>query len=44
LSYGKLAVALAKSPGKVRALLRLQKQTRTAAGNLAKVLARATAV
>lgn len=43
MSYGKLAVALAKSPGKVGALLRLQKQTRTAAGNLAEVLARVTA-
>ena len=42
LSYGKLAVALAKSPGRVGALLRLQKQTRGAAGNLAEVLARVT--
>jgi adenosylhomocysteine nucleosidase len=42
LSYGKLAVALAKSPGKVGALLRLRKQTRGVAGNLAEVLARVT--
>ena len=28
MSYGKLALALAKSPGKVGALLRLQKQAR----------------
>jgi adenosylhomocysteine nucleosidase len=44
MSYGKLAVALAKSPGKVGALLRLQKQARTVAGTLAQVLARVTRV
>ena len=43
MSYGKLAVTLVKSPGKVRALLRLQKQATAAAGKLAKVLARITA-
>jgi adenosylhomocysteine nucleosidase len=42
MSYGKLVVALAKSPGKVRGLLRLQKQTKAAARNLAEVLARVT--
>lgn len=43
MSYGKLAVTLMKSPGKVRALLRLQKQATAAAGKLAEVLARITA-
>jgi hypothetical protein len=40
LDYGKLALALAKSPGKIGALLRLQQQTRLAAERLAGVLAR----
>ena len=43
MSYGKLALALAKSPGKVGALLRLQKQAQAAAEKLAEVLARITA-
>jgi len=38
LDYGKLAWAIAKSPGKIPALLRLHKQTRSAAGQLAAVL------
>lgn len=38
LSYGKLAWALTKSPGKIVALLRLQKQAQRVAENLAKVL------
>ena len=43
MSYSKLVLALAKSPGKVGALVRLQKEARTAAGKLAEVLARITA-
>ena len=43
MSYGKLALALAKSPGKVRALLRLQRQAELAASRLAGVLDRITA-
>jgi nucleoside phosphorylase len=38
LDYGKLALAVAKSPGKVGPLLRLQRQTRYAAEKLAEVL------
>ena len=38
LSYGKLAVALAKSPRKVGALLKLQQQSKDAAEKLAQVL------
>jgi hypothetical protein len=43
MSYIKLALALVKSPGKVGALLRLQKESRVAAGKLAEILARITA-
>jgi adenosylhomocysteine nucleosidase len=43
MSYGKLTVALMKSPGKVGALLRLQQQSVAAAEKLAEVLARVTA-
>ena len=39
LDYGKLFMAIAKSPGKIRALLKLQTQTRFAAEQLAEVLA-----
>jgi nucleoside phosphorylase len=39
MSYGRLAVALAKSPGKVGALLRLQRQSQAAAEKLGQVLA-----
>jgi adenosylhomocysteine nucleosidase len=38
LHYGKLAVAIIKSPGKIGGLLRLQKKTRLAAEQLANVL------
>jgi len=38
LDYGKLAVAILRSPGKIGALLSLQKQTRFAAEQLATVL------
>ncbi len=40
LDYGKLFLAIAKSPGKIRALMKLQKQTRFAAERLAEVLGR----
>ena len=43
MDYGKLAVALAKSPGKIAALLRLQKQSKEAAEKLARVLLQITA-
>lgn len=39
LDYGKLFLAIAKSPGKIRALMKLQKQTQFAAERLAQVLA-----
>jgi nucleoside phosphorylase len=39
MSYGKLAVALAKSPGKVGALLKLRKQSEAAATKLGQLLA-----
>ncbi|TAK94213.1 MAG: hypothetical protein EPO07_17040 [Verrucomicrobia bacterium] len=38
LSYGKLALAIAKSPGKIPALLRLQRNCKFAAERLANVL------
>lgn len=44
LNYGKLFLAIAKSPGKIGALMRLQKKTRLAAENLAQVLERVIAV
>ena len=40
LSYGKLALTLAKTPGKMPALLKLQRQTQAAAETLAGVLTR----
>jgi adenosylhomocysteine nucleosidase len=40
LDYGKLAWAMAKSPGKIGALLKLQKQTRFAAERLADTISR----
>jgi len=39
LDYGKLVLAVAKSPGRISALVRLQKQCRFAAERLAEVLA-----
>jgi adenosylhomocysteine nucleosidase len=42
MNYSKLALALAKSPGKVGMLLRLQRQAEAAAGKLAEVLGRIT--
>ena len=43
MDFGKLALALVKSPGKIGGLLKLQRQTRAAAENLARVLAKITA-
>ena len=43
MSYSKLALALAKSPSRLGALLRLQKEAEAAARKLAEVLARITA-
>jgi adenosylhomocysteine nucleosidase len=40
LDYGKLAGAIAKSPGRIGGLLKLQKQCRAAAGQLAQALDR----
>ena len=40
LDYGKLFLAIAKSPGKIGALMELQKKTKFAAGQLAAVLAK----
>ena len=42
MSYGKLALALAKSPGKIAGLLGLKRQAQAAAGKLAEVLAKIT--
>jgi nucleoside phosphorylase len=42
LDFGKLAWAIARSPGKIKGLLRLQKNTRFAAKQLAAVLAEIT--
>ncbi|MGH7954302.1 MAG: hypothetical protein ACREFE_20595, partial [Limisphaerales bacterium] len=43
LDFGKLFLAVAKSPGKIRALMQLQKKTRFAAEKLAEVLTKVTA-
>ncbi|HUA38964.1 MAG TPA: hypothetical protein VMA35_11285 [Candidatus Sulfopaludibacter sp.] len=40
LDYGKLFLAIAKSPGKIGELMQLQKNTKFAAGRLAEVLAK----
>ncbi|HEY5043407.1 MAG TPA: hypothetical protein VIK53_15560 [Verrucomicrobiae bacterium] len=42
LDYGKLFLAIAKSPGKIGALMELQKKTKFAAEQLAEVLAKIT--
>ena len=39
IHFGRLALALIRSPGKIPALLRLQRRTRNAAGQLTRVLA-----
>jgi hypothetical protein len=44
LDFGKLAWAIARSPGKIRGLLHLQKNTRFAARQLAGVLAEITSL
>jgi nucleoside phosphorylase len=44
LNYGKLLWAIAKSPGKIPALMRLQKTCRQASENLASVLQKVTAI
>jgi uridine phosphorylase len=43
LDYGKLFMAIAKTPGKIGALMRLQEKTKFAAGRLAEALAKITA-
>ncbi|MGA3284466.1 MAG: hypothetical protein ABSD57_08415 [Verrucomicrobiota bacterium] len=43
LNYGKLALAIAKSPQKIGALMKLQKQTKAAAEKLAEILGKITA-
>jgi adenosylhomocysteine nucleosidase len=43
LDYGKLFLAIAKSPGKIPSLMKLQKKTQFAAERLAEVLAKITA-
>jgi adenosylhomocysteine nucleosidase len=43
LDFGKLFLAIAKSPGKIGALMQLQKKTKFAAEQLANVLAKITA-
>jgi hypothetical protein len=42
LNFGKLAWAIAKSPGKIGALMELQKKTKFAAEQLAGILAKFT--
>jgi nucleoside phosphorylase len=39
MSYGRLALALLKSPGKIRRLLQMRRQSQAAAGSLGRVLA-----
>ena len=43
LNYGKLALAIAKSPEKIGALMKLQNQTKAAAEKLAEILRKITA-